>query len=261
MAVICPLFSGSSGNSTYIGYGDSGILIDIGVSTKRLVAALEDIDVIPENILGVFITHEHTDHIQGLKVFSKKYHTPIYCSAKTKEAIIKAGAVEDEGLICPFSDEVKISGFNIKRFDTSHDCIGSSGYTVTTPDNKKLGICTDLGCVPEHIITALSGSNLVMVEANHDIAMLRNGRYPAELKMRIASDKGHLSNPRCGDVVSKLANTGTTRFLLAHISKDNNTPLLALESVITSMSLCGYQIDCDYTVDAALPSGNKIVVV
>lgn len=261
MAVVCPLFSSSSGNVTYIGYGRSGLLIDAGVSAKRIGEALARISADPSALCGIFVTHEHIDHIRGLRVFSKKYHLPVYCSAPTREAILAAGAMDDDGLITPFEQEIEIGGFRVRRFATSHDCPGSSGYFVTTPDGKKTAVCTDLGYVSEEIQNVLTGTDLAIVEANHDITMLRNGTYPAATKRRILSDKGHLSNAGCADLIAKLAQSGTSRFILAHISRENNTPEAALSCAQTRLSLCGLESGRDYFLEAAAPEGNRIVVI
>lgn len=261
MAIVCPLFSSSGGNATYIGYGNSGILIDAGVTAKRLTDALMGIDVDPFSLCGVFVTHEHTDHIKGLRVFCKKYHLPVYCSEQTANAILSVGAIDENGLITSFEDTIEVAGFTVRRFCTSHDCAGSSGYFVTTPDGKKVAVCTDLGYVSDEVEAALKGADLAVVESNHDIAMLRNGPYPPSLKRRILSDKGHLSNPRCADLIAKLAADGTSRFVLAHISRDNNTPNAALSCTQTRLTLCGLECGRDYLLEAAAPEGNRILVI
>lgn len=261
MAIISPLYSGSSGNATYIGYGDSGILIDVGVSAKKLKCALEAAEIKIDSVKAIFITHEHIDHIKGLRVFCKSTHIPVFCSEQTKLAIINHAAIESEQDITAFASEVEISGFKVKRFNTSHDCVGSSGYIVTTPDGKTIGVCTDLGYVSDDIRKSLIGCDLAMIESNHDITMLKNGPYPHELKVRILSDKGHLSNSACAEFITELAKSGTTKFILSHISKDNNSPQAAADSVILNMSLCGYELNVDYTLDVASPSSNKITVV
>lgn len=261
MAIVCPLFSSSSGNATYIGYGGSGILIDAGVTAKRLSDALASIEVDPARLCGVFVTHEHSDHVKGLRVFCKKHHLPVYCSEKTADAIVSSGALEETGIITTFENSVEVGGFTVRRFCTSHDCAGSSGYFVTTPDGKKVAVCTDLGYVSEEVEYALKGADLAIVESNHDITLLQNGPYPPSLKRRILSDKGHLSNHRCAELIAKLAKDGTSRFVLAHISRDNNTPDTAVECTRTRLALCGLESGQDYLLEAAAPEGNRILVI
>lgn len=258
MAILCPLFSGSSGNATYIGYDGSGILIDAGVTAKRIDIALSAHEWNADDILGLFVTHEHIDHVRGLSVFSRKHHIPVFASVSTSQALEKAGLCQDA---VAFSDQVELGGFTVSRFATSHDCLGSSGYIIVTPDNKKIAVCTDLGFVSEEVERALSGCDGVLLESNHDLAMLRNGRYPAYLKNRIRSDRGHLSNPASADLIARLAQTGTTRFILAHLSQENNTPDTALTCTRTRLSLCGLEEGRDYLLTAAAPEGNAPVVI
>lgn len=261
MSIFCPLFSGSSGNSEYIGYGESGVLIDAGVSAKRLTDAMCSNSFDPHALLGIFITHEHSDHISGLRVFAKKYGVPVFCSEPTMNALLKDDKLAAEVSIIPFSSKVELGGFTVERFPTSHDCEGSSGYVVHTPDNKRIAVCTDLGYVSDDVSNAIDGCNLVMLESNHDVSMLRNGSYPYVLKQRIASDKGHLSNACCATELVKLIQSGTTRFVLGHLSKENNRPSLALDSAISFLKLSGYEYNKDYTIEVASPCDGKTVIV
>ena len=258
MAILCPLFSGSSGNATYIGYDGVGIMIDAGVTAKRIEDALSAREWDADGVLGLFITHEHIDHVRGLSVFSRKHAIPVFASEGTGRTLKGAGILED---VTAFSECVAIGGFTISRFDTSHDCEGSSGYIVLTPDGKRIGVCTDLGTVTDGVKAALTGCDAVLIESNHDLAMLRNGSYPAYLKSRIRSDFGHLSNPVSADLVAYLASAGTTRFILGHLSKENNTPALALDCARTRLALCGLEDGRDYFLTAAAPEGNGPVVI
>ena len=258
MAILCPLFSGSSGNVTYIGCQGAGILVDAGVSARRMDAALAAHDWDANALLGLFITHEHTDHISGLDVFARKHHLPVFASETTRQAILGAGIGTE---ITPFADTVALGGFTVTRFATSHDCEGSSGYVVHTPDGKRIAVCTDLGYVSEEVEAALTGCDGILLESNHDLAMLRNGPYPPFLKNRIRSDRGHLSNPSSADLIARLAQSGTTRFVLAHLSKENNTPDLALDCTRTRLALCGLEEGRDYLLTAAAPEGNRPVVI
>lgn len=258
MAILCPLFSGSSGNATYIGYDGSGILIDAGVSARRLERALAENEIDPDRILGLFITHEHRDHVCGLSVFTRRHAMPVFCSEGTRDALLRGEILSDA---VAFSEKVEIGGFTVARFATSHDCPGSSGYVITTPDGKRIAVCTDLGTVSPEIEQALTGCQGVVLESNHDLAMLKNGAYPASLKRRILSDHGHLSNPCSADLAARLAASGTTRFVLAHLSRDNNSPEQALSCARTRLALCGLEEGRDYTLTAAAPEGNERMVI
>lgn len=258
MAILCPLFSGSSGNATYIGYEGVGILIDAGVTAKKIDTALTAHEWDPDGVLGLFITHEHIDHVRGLSVFSRKHHLPVFASEGTGRTLMNAGVVAE---VTAVSGCVEIGGFAVSRFDTSHDCEGSSGYIVITPDGKRIGVCTDLGTVTEGVKEALTGCDAVLLESNHDLAMLRNGSYPAYLKSRIRSDFGHLSNPVSADLAAYLASSGTTRLILGHLSRENNTPALALDCARTRLALCGLEDGRDYLLTAAAPEGNGPVVI
>ena len=226
MSRIFTLASGSSGNCTFIGCGKNGILIDAGISAKAITEGLSAIAFESSLISAIFITHEHTDHINGLRVFSNKYRIPVFASKNTVDAISKNCYIDSE-LLNIIEDKTAIDDFSVSRFATSHDCEGSSGYAVLLPDGKKCSVCTDLGIVTQEVRTALKGSNAVLIESNHDINMLHKGSYPEHLKRRILSEKGHLSNNACAQELINLVKSGTTRILLGHLSRENNLPELA----------------------------------
>ena len=261
VAVFCPLFSGSSGNCEYIGYGDSGILIDAGVSAKRIISAMSANGFNPSSVKAIFITHEHTDHICGLRVFAAKYHIPVFCSYQTKNALNTDEKIRSSLFINDFADSIEIGGFTVNRFNTSHDCLGSSGYKITTPDCKIIAVCTDLGYVSDEVRSSLLGCNAVMLESNHDLSMLRNGPYPISLKKRIASDTGHLSNNCCAELLPELVKSGTTRIILGHLSKENNRPKLAYETAEENLSVYGFKADVDYSLQVASPENGKPIVI
>ena len=261
MARICPMFSGSSGNSTYIGTPDGGFLIDAGVSFKRLCAALEAAGGCYSEIKGVAVTHEHRDHIQGLKLLLKKSGAALIASAKTVETL-RAGDFLPEGVkVIILEKTAEIAGVQITRFDTSHDCEGSSGFSFTLPNEKRITVCTDLGVVTQGVRQAILGSDLVLLESNHDIDMLKKGPYPPGLKMRVLSDNGHISNNACAAELPGLLAGGTTRFILGHLSKQNNIPMLAESTAVAALMDAGGIRDKDYILSVAAPDSNGVTVL
>lgn len=261
MAKFFPMFSGSKGNSTYIGDGENGLLVDVGVSFKRIKEALASAEIPLEAIKAIAITHEHTDHIKGLKVLLKKLNLPVLASRETIYALEYAGAMTYETQRV-YMDEVEnfaAYGFTVTRFATSHDCKGSSGFTVTTENGIKTAVCTDLGIMTEEVKSNLLGCKLVMLESNHDPVMLRLGPYPPELKLRIASDKGHLPNAVCASTVSELYEAGTTRFVLAHLSEENNTPEKAASATRAALIDKGAEENVDYILYVAPREGTRVI--
>lgn len=261
MARIYPLFSGSTGNSTYISSSCGGILIDAGGSFKSIAEALSGIGADVSDIKAVAVTHEHTDHIKGLKTLLKKTGLPLIGSAETLQTLILEDKIPKETKLITADDSpVVIGDFQINRFATSHDCDGSSGYTVTMPDLQRVSVCTDLGVMTDEVRNALYGSTVVLIESNHDIDMLRKGPYPATLKLRILSDNGHLSNNACATELPELLKKGTTRFILGHISQNNNLPTLALSCANATLFESGAHRDEDYIISAAKPNFNEVTV-
>lgn len=230
--------SGSSGNCTYIGGDKAHILVDAGVSCKRIKEGIESLDVKPGELSGIFITHEHSDHIQGLKVFSKKFHIPIYSTAATLKQIKKMGMVEDESLLRPIEADTKLTvgDLTITAFHNTHDAADPVGYRVENGIHK-CAVATDLGNYSEYTVQNLMGLDAILMEANHDLNMLELGPYPYALKRRIMSDYGHLSNERCGQLLTDILHDGLKHILLGHLSKENNYPELALLSVKNEVDL------------------------
>lgn len=262
MSKICPLYSSSSGNSTYIGTKNGGILVDAGASFKGIKEKLLALDTTPDEILAIAITHEHTDHINGLKTFLKNSDATLLASKDTLDALIKKECIPTKTKIITIDNKsIDICGIKINRFATSHDCEGSSGYTLTLPDNKKVAICTDLGVMTDTVRQAIMGSDLVLLESNHDIEMLKKGPYPPHLKVRILSDKGHLSNNICAAELKTLLQNGTKRFILGHLSQHNNTPLLAKSCATASLMDLGAKIDKDYLLYVATPNNNGVSII
>lgn len=259
MSRLFPIASSSSGNCTYIGHGKDGILVDAGISCKGIVDALTLGAVDPKSLGGIFITHEHTDHIQGLRVFTKKFGVPVFASRLTAMALISE-IPEIEDKLHVIDADVSIGDMLISRFATSHDCEGSSGYVIHLHDGKKCAVCTDLGFVSEEVHRAISGSNAILFESNHDVALLQKGSYPPHLKKRILSDKGHLSNVSCSVELQKLVDSGTTRIVLGHLSRENNRPELARSSATAALMDKGMVEDEDYTLYIAPPKNGKAII-
>lgn len=262
MSRICPLFSGSTGNSTYIGTQNGGILVDVGASFKGLCSALERAGGEYGEIKAIAVTHEHIDHIKGLKTFLNKTDASLIASKKTLETLISADKVPAKTKVIEIGDSsVDINGILINRFATSHDCEGSSGYYLTLPDGKKVSVCTDLGVVTDEVRTSISKSDVILMESNHDIDMLKKGPYPPHLKMRIMSDKGHISNNTCAAEIKELFKGGTMRFILGHLSQNNNTPVLARSASESALMDLGAVNGKDYILSVASPKDNGVIVI
>jgi Metal-dependent hydrolases of the beta-lactamase superfamily I len=238
MIRIIPIASGSTGNCMYIEIDGKALIIDLGVTAKNLVSALSRNSIELESISSVLITHSHSDHVKGLEPCMNRLKAEIYMSPATKETICCSMAKELQ-----YNSRTEITeGLWVTSFRTWHDCPGSVGYIIETADSK-IGYATDLGKVTDEILSTLMGSDCVVIEANHDVDMLKQGPYPVFLKRRILSDNGHLSNECCAETVSKLAENGTRHFLLAHLSRENNTPETALSTVLKSTADNGVTID------------------
>ncbi len=252
MAKFCSLYSSSSGNCTYIGTSQGGILVDIGVSAKRTCEALCGIGVDPSSIAAIFITHEHNDHVNGVKVFAKKYGIKVYATEGTLLGMEEQGALDPRirTEVIPWSG-AEAAGIFVRPFATPHDSRESSGYSVVMPDGKRISVATDIGKVTDTVMNAIHGSDLVLLESNHDVGMLQNGPYPFFLKQRILSDHGHLSNENCAKTAVKLVESGTTRLVLGHLSKENNIPSLAYETTRAAMTLSGAKEGLDYLLTVA----------
>lgn len=255
MARLIPLFSGSSGNSYYIGTKEAGILIDAGRSAKQMTEMMKNCGIDPLAVHGIFVTHEHTDHVNGLRVFASKYNTPVFASAGTLAALQDMGIINGKYPTYLMESGIQLAGMEISNFHTSHDCAEGCGYKVRTSDGKYLALATDLGYVSDEVQESVIGCDFTIIESNHDVGMLKTGSYPYPLKRRILSDFGHLSNECCADLLPKLYKSGTKRIMLAHLSSENNTPDIAYQTSLCSMTMNGYVKDVDFTL-AVAPKAN-----
>lgn len=237
-----PLFSGSSGNCVYVKYKNEEILIDAGVSYKRICTALERIGTGIQNIKAVLVTHEHSDHVQGLAVLSKHTDIPVFINRKSAsyydmpldELFSGHARIKDPG------DTLTFDGFEVNVFATPHDSVGSCGYHFTFSDGTRFALATDMGHITPEIASYLLGCNSVVIESNHDEKMLKNGPYPFILKKRILSDNGHLSNDSCAAFLPKMVDMGAKKIILAHLSKENNTPELCYKTSAEALAEAGF---------------------
>ncbi len=223
--------SGSTGNCALVQGAGRSILLDAGISASRIRLALEGEGMGPDGLDGIFITHEHADHIAGLRVLLKRCPLPVYAPGAAAQAL-RRELPDAAGYICALEPErpLSLGQMTVTAFSTSHDAAQSVGYRVEA-DGAALAAATDTGRVTDAMLRYLAGADTALIEANHDLAMLKNGPYPAYLKARILSDRGHLSNAECTWLAAVLAQRGTRQIVLGHLSKNNNRPQVALDTV------------------------------
>lgn len=227
--------SGSSGNCIYVGSDTTHLLVDVGISGKKVEAGVNELDLSMRDVDGILITHEHSDHIAGLGVIARKYQIPIYATPLTKQAILdvkaKCGDI-DPDLICEIypDDKLTIKDIVINPMNISHDAAQPVAYRFKS-EGRKAAVVTDLGTFDEYTVECLKGMDVLFLEANHDVKMLEVGPYPYYLKRRILGDRGHLSNSRSGELLTKIIHDNLKTVYLGHLSKENNLPELAYESV------------------------------
>lgn len=231
---LCSIASGSSGNCIYVGSDTTHLLMDVGISGKRTEEGLRELGLSMRDIDAICITHEHADHINGLGVLSRKYGVPIYATRGTVEAIRQTASVGeiDESLfriIIP-DEKYTIKDLSLYPLHTSHDAADPVAYRISY-DGRRIGLITDLGCYNDYTVECLKGMDALLLEANHDVNMLEAGPYPYQLKQRILGERGHLSNENTGRLLCRILHDNLHTILLGHLSKENNLPELAFESV------------------------------
>ena len=251
MIKFCSLYSGSSGNCYYINIDGKRILLDIGKSLKKIKEALEGLNENIENIDAILITHEHSDHIQGLKMLCKKHDINIYMTDKTKSEIqCLVDTINEENIVTfKAGDKFDIGCANIKSVKISHDAIDPVMYTFKDKNDNKISIFTDVGEITDTILENIKGSKLAVIEANYEENLLRLSRYPSYLKKRIMGKYGHLSNEEAGFLAKELVKNGTKKILLGHLSKENNTDIIAYQTIQNELNFLkeelGEEIDFD----------------
>lgn len=237
---LCSIASGSSGNCVYVGSDATHLLMDVGISGKRTEAGLNALGLSMRDIDGICITHEHADHISGLGAIARKYGLPIYATAGTIAAIRESASLGkiDEALfhaIVP-DERFTVKDITVYPMRISHDAADPVAYRMSH-DGKKIGVITDLGCYSDYTVACLQGLDFLYLEANHDVRMLEAGPYPYYLKRRILGERGHLSNEAAGRLLGLLMHDKLQAVALGHLSKENNLPELAYESVRVEVAL------------------------
>lgn len=247
--------SGSSGNCIYVGSDNTHILVDAGISGKRIEENLNEMGLSIRDLNGILVTHEHTDHTAGIGVISRKYGIPIYATKGTIEGIKNTktlGEVPDELFNIINTDSCfSVDDLMINPIKISHDANEPCAYRINH-NGSSVGVCTDLGIYDDYIVENFRGVNAILLEANHDVNMLQVGRYPYYLKRRILSDKGHLSNENSGRLLCEILHDDLNMILLGHLSEENNLAELAYEAVRLEilMSDCKYKPD-DFNIAVA----------
>ncbi|HOJ11859.1 MAG TPA: MBL fold metallo-hydrolase [Clostridiales bacterium] len=255
MIKFCSLYSGSSGNAIFISNERARILIDAGLSGKRIAEALISIGEDPAGLSAILVTHEHNDHIKGVGVISKRYDIPIYANELTwqylQSNITNISKINHKNIkYFDNNREFEICGIGVKAFSIPHDANDPVGFCFYS-EGKKITIATDIGHITSELTESLDGSDLLLLESNHDVGMLKVGPYPWWLKQRILGEKGHLSNEVAGEVIADMAENGTRFFFLGHLSRENNFPELAYQTVSNALTERKICIGTDITLDVA----------
>ncbi len=245
------LSSGSSGNCLLASGGGSHLLVDVGISCRRITSALSSLDAAMEEVAGILITHEHSDHIAGLATLSKKFSLPIYTSPGTaRQLCCRIAGLEDRIHLVEPGGSLDLGPFGVESFPTSHDAAQPMGF-VLSHSGRKAAVVTDLGYVSDAVLDCVLGAHLVVCEANHDVDWLRDGPYPYALKARVLSDRGHLSNEAGAALALKCVQAGAATIILAHLSAQNNTPARALQAASFALSSAGIDPARDVTLAVA----------
>lgn len=256
---LCSLSSGSSGNCYFVGSSTEGILVDAGISARRIRKTLEEIGVGLPLIRGILITHDHIDHIQALTILTRKHRIPVYCTEGTWKGILRNRTTFDldhtlHVQINPGSP-FTLAGLTIEAFPVSHDAHDAVGYHIAN-SQKSITIATDLGIIGDQAAHFLKKADVLVIESNYDEKMLLTGHYPEQLKQRVHSNLGHMCNTHTADFVSEHYHPGISHILLCHLSAENNTPDTALLTLTQTFETKGKQLH-PATIVKALPRGAR----
>jgi phosphoribosyl 1,2-cyclic phosphodiesterase len=261
---LAPIASGSSGNCIYVGNSNTHLIIDAGISGKRIVEGLNAIDIGVQDLNGILVTHEHSDHISALGIMSRKCHVPIYATRETIEVMKKMSNLGkmDDTLYREIKPDQSfyIDNLEITPIHISHDAANPVAYQVTE-GLKKLAVVTDLGCYDKYTVSMLKEMDVLMIEANHNVNMLQVGPYPYYLKQRILGKLGHLSNEMCGQLINEVLHDGLQEIILGHLSKENNHEEVAYETVRMEVDMCDHKYKSDdFKITVAKKTTNTEVV-
>ena len=238
----------------------TSLLVDIGVNGKEIQTALQAIDESIMEVDGILLTHEHVDHMRGVGVVMRKHKIPLYVNQATWDRMqtLTIGAIPDNLVHIIRSDsEFEIGDMSIRSFRTPHDAVESVGYRITA-DNRSVSIFTDIGEIKNELLAHVCGSDTIFIESNYDYEMLWNGPYPWFLKKRIHGAHGHLSNMDCAQTIGALLEKGTSRFVLSHLSKENNSPEIALRTTTQFLTEMGARTGKDFEIQVARRSEPSI---
>ena len=246
---LCPLFSSSAGNSVYVSIGGVRLLVDAGVTASRIEANLRELGADARELDAILVTHDHIDHVRGLAVLCRRYGLPVYANEGTWNAILQRETDFPRRCMRTFytGENFYIGGVDVLPFPIPHDAQEPVGFTLTCQD-LTCGVATDIGHIDETWMSAVSGAQALVLEANHDVGMVRQGAYPQRLKQRILGRRGHLCNDDCAKALIELAKKGAQAVFLSHLSSDNNLPELAYNTVCEALERAGYVIGSDVRV-------------
>lgn len=248
----CPLFSGSSGNAIYVGAGETRLLVDAGMPGRSIASALTQIGVPPESLSAILITHEHSDHVKGAGILSRRFDLPVYANEGTWMAMEeKLGEVALRNRrVFTTGEDFFVQEIDVQSFAIPHDAREPVGYALYHK-GCKVAVATDLGHIQSGWMDAVRGAQVLMLEANHDVDMLMGGSYPQYLKRRISGQKGHLCNNDTGKALIRLVESGVQNCILGHLSKENNLPELAYQTVAQALTDEGIALGRDVRLDLA----------